>query len=574
MGLSLEKISGNQLNFTLEHRFLNVVLIIGVIIFLIGNIENYLFELSSTVILVHFIGSFIFGYMYYLSRIKKVFKIPLSILSTLLILFVFPASWVSNGGSFGGIPFYMMCGISFFAIILKKRMRTAAVCGMLVSANVLILLEYMYPSNIIGYNSSFSRYADVAFAFNVSMIVNAGLISVLAHQYKSEHEKAKFYIAKAERQKAILEKQSYIRKLNIELKQEIDARIKAQEACRAADEKFSKAFDISPVPMCILSTKPLRFVEINTSMINTFGEDLLTAKSKIMKKLMTPKQYLSILRSLREHGKINKMETTFYDKSGAVLSGLLSVEKINIAGEIFLLCIWYDITKLKNMQAEMKKLDRLNIIGKMAAGLGHEIRNPMTTVRGFLQFMGQKAVGKDREYFKLIIAELDRANSIITEFLLMAADRVINFQLIDMNKIITNIIPLIEADAYKEGHSFTFNAGQIPMLLADANEISQMVLNLARNGIEAMKAKGRLLITTYREKDNVVLKVSDEGTGIDPEIINQLGTPFVTTKNEGTGLGLAICYSIANRHNADVMVESSKQGTTFYIKFKIMANMD
>ncbi|MHB1128079.1 MAG: ATP-binding protein [Bacillota bacterium] len=111
---------------------------------------------------------------------------------------------------------------------------------------------------------------------------------------------------------------------------------------------------------------------------------------------------------------------------------------------------------------------------------------------------------------------------------------------------------------------------QTPDLLLDKKEIRQLILNLVQNGVEAMPDGGKLTIKTYTIKDvETVLSVHDEGKGIDPKTLKYIGTPFYTTKEKGTGLGLAICYSVANRHNARIDVETSPKGTTFYVRFQM-----
>jgi len=218
----------------------------------------------------------------------------------------------------------------------------------------------------------------------------------------------------------------------------------------------------------------------------------------------------------------------------------------------------------------MSRLERLNLIGQMAAGIGHEVRNPMTTVRGFLQILDtKKECSNYKEYFKLMIEELDRANSIITEFLSLAKTKPSNLEVQDLNKIIGDLFPLLQADAFSSHNNISFERLAIPEILLDHNEIHQLILNLVRNGLESMINGGQVTIKTYSDKEEVVLAIKDEGTGIDPNILNKLGTPFLTTKTQGTGLGLATCFNIAERNNAKIEIDSSSTGTTFYVKFKI-----
>ncbi|MHB1126144.1 MAG: ATP-binding protein [Bacillota bacterium] len=102
----------------------------------------------------------------------------------------------------------------------------------------------------------------------------------------------------------------------------------------------------------------------------------------------------------------------------------------------------------------------------------------------------------------------------------------------------------------------------------DDKEIRQLIINLARNGLEAMPPGGVLTIRTYLEGKEVVLAVEDRGKGISSEVMNKIGTPFFTTKDNGTGLGLAICYSIASRHNATLKIETSPEGSAFFVRFE------
>ncbi|MHB8072802.1 ATP-binding protein [Desulfosporosinus fructosivorans] len=227
-----------------------------------------------------------------------------------------------------------------------------------------------------------------------------------------------------------------------------------------------------------------------------------------------------------------------------------------------------EIDKRERIEHEVAKLERLNIIGQLAAGLGHEVRNPMTTIRGFLQMLQNKTdLLTYKSYFDLMIEELDRTNSIITGFLSLAKNKPTELKRQSLNKLLDNLFPLLLADAYNQGKKCVFEPGDLADLDIDTNEITQLVLNLARNGLEAMPLNGCLTINTYMDGECIVLRVSDEGTGIDAENLLKLGTPFFTTKESGTGLGLPMCFSIADRHNAAIEVKSDPDGTTFLVRF-------
>ncbi|PGB67997.1 GAF domain-containing sensor histidine kinase [Bacillus wiedmannii] len=237
-------------------------------------------------------------------------------------------------------------------------------------------------------------------------------------------------------------------------------------------------------------------------------------------------------------------------------------------------CIFKNITEKKQYEQELKRLSNIDLIGKMAAGISHEIRNPMTTVRGFLQLLKEEPTyEKHNKHFNLMIEELDRANSIITEFLSMGNTRKSDLQMLDLNSIIRDIIPLIKIDTHNQNKYIQVDTNDIPELLLNRNEVRQLLINLYRNGLEAMDKEKVLTISTYKEgRDCVVLAVRDQGTGIRPEVLEKLGTPFYTTKNNGTGLGLGVCYAIAARHNAKIEIQTGSEGTTFFVKFNYKNN--
>jgi len=271
------------------------------------------------------------------------------------------------------------------------------------------------------------------------------------------------------------------------------------------------------------------------------------------------------------HGKEWREELQSKKKNGEYYWEYMLISPFrNIDGDItHFIKMAEDITRSKNIDLEMARLERLNLVGEMAAGIGHEIRNPMTTIKGFLQLLrGKDKYIQKRKCFDLMIDELDRANSIITEYLSLAKNRLVEFKKQNLNSIIINLFPLIIADALIADKSIEKELGEIPDLFLDEKEIYQMILNLVRNGLEAMPSGGNLIIKTFADEEEVIMAVKDQGKGIDPDVLEKIGTPFFSTKDNGTGLGLAICYSIAASHNAKIEIETGPEGTTFFIHFE------
>lgn len=226
-------------------------------------------------------------------------------------------------------------------------------------------------------------------------------------------------------------------------------------------------------------------------------------------------------------------------------------------------------TKQQRTNAELSRLERLNLVGEMAAGIGHEIRNPMTVVRGYLQMFQRKEIFAEyRNQLDTMIEELDRANAIITEYLSLAKNKSTELSMGNINSVLDIIFPLLKAAADNYGHILEMETNSIPDICMNGNELRQLLLNLVQNGFEAMQPTGTLTIKSYVENDEVILAVRDTGKGIPKSMLDKIGTPFATTKDKGTGLGLAVCYQIAVRHKAKIDVKTSSNGTTFYVKFK------
>lgn len=346
----------------------------------------------------------------------------------------------------------------------------------------------------------------------------------------------------------------------------------SDEALRLSEERFYKAFHLNPATMSISRVTDGSYIDVNQRWIETTGYTPGEAigNNSTNLGLWTSGDFCRNFRkSFGSMGGLRGMEARVKTKSGKILTGHLSSETITMNDELCWLTVFQDMTEKRLLEEHLARLDRLNLIGETAASIGHEIRNPLTAVRGFLQMMEEtKESALFQDYFSIIIEELDRANFIISEFLLLAKDKAVNLRPHSLNAILEAIHPLLQADANRSEKTVELQLEPVPVLNLDDKEIRQLVCNLSRNGLEAMESGGTLVISTRHEQSRVVLSVKDTGRGIAPEIQERLGTPFVSDKDGGVGLGLAVCYSIAARHHAQISFETSPQGTTFFIIFE------
>lgn len=362
--------------------------------------------------------------------------------------------------------------------------------------------------------------------------------------------------------------------------EELEARISERTAelndsnmkLRLGEERFKLALANSNM-IVFNQDKDLRYTWVHNPILGFAVEDLIGRTDEELFPLEDHSRLTEIKKKVLQTG-IGLREEVRNTVQGEVFYCDLFVYPVfDAAGVVVgISCVSNDITNQKQIEREMARLDRLNLVGEMAASIGHEIRNPMTVVRGFIQLLTeQQCYEKDRVYFDLMIEELDRANGIISEYLGMARNKIINLQPRYLDKVVKVIYPMVEADANYKGMNINLELSSPPQTLIDENEIKQLILNIARNGMEAMLPGGLLTIGTTTTSNEVVLFIKDRGHGVEPELMEKLGTPFVTTKDRGTGLGLAVCYSIAARHNAKITFESGSEGTIFYVNFPLQA---
>lgn len=284
--------------------------------------------------------------------------------------------------------------------------------------------------------------------------------------------------------------------------------------------------------------------------------------------------FLPALKALRKTGKF-KGELTLLRRDGTKFQGELRSNRFKDSSERSLNCIIIsDVTERRRVEKEKAKLDRFCLIGEMAAGIAHEIRNPMTSIRGYLQILkSKKELAEYLDIFQTMIGEVDSANSTISEYLYLAKNMSVDLKLVDLNNVLEEFCLAISDDLARNNLKINFQPGEIPNLLLDSMQIKQMAANLIQNGFEASPPGGCVILKTFLEDDRVILQVSDQGNGIAPEIREKIGMPFFTTKDYKKGLGLAACFSISMRHNAHMEIETGPAGTIVSVSFELTPSL-
>lgn len=344
------------------------------------------------------------------------------------------------------------------------------------------------------------------------------------------------------------------------------------------EEKLQQVMDVAPLCMVSVDTEG-RITSVNEMMMGLFKN-----RSPELTKTDVLGQPLSVFVDMVEEDYINrriaqalngvKMDNELIRIGSQIHYTSTSPLTNSYTGEILgAVLVIQDITELERLRTELVNVERLSLVGQMAASITHEIRNPMAVVRGFLQLMKEKSPDSLDHYYRIVMEELDRANGIINDFLSLAQNRISEKEQWHLHQIINDLSPLLWADANLRGQTIELLLDErVPKLHLNAKEIKQVLLNLARNGMEAMEEKGKLTIQTrFRESDNMVeLIVRDTGVGMSESRLERLFEPFFTTKAKGTGLGLALCLSTVERHGGKIDVESEEgKGTTFIISLPL-----
>lgn len=345
------------------------------------------------------------------------------------------------------------------------------------------------------------------------------------------------------------------------------------------EEKLQQVMDVAPLCMVSVDTDG-NVTSINEMMMNLFKTRMPELnKNDILGRPLgsfvdiTEKDYISYriaqaLKGVKMNNELIRIGSQIHYTSTSPLTNTFTGE---ILGAVLVI---QDITELERLRSELGNVERLSLVGQMAASITHEIRNPMAVVRGFLQLMKEKSPESLDHYYRIVMEELDRANGIINDFLSLAQNRISEKEQWHLHQIINDLSPLLWADANLRGQTIELVLDEnVPKLNLNAKEVKQMLLNLARNGMEAMEEKGKLSIQTrLKKKEQIVeLIIRDTGVGMSKSRQERLFEPFFTTKAKGTGLGLALCLSIVERHGGKIMVESEEgQGTTFVIQLPLV----
>lgn len=223
-------------------------------------------------------------------------------------------------------------------------------------------------------------------------------------------------------------------------------------------------------------------------------------------------------------------------------------------------------------EEQLLRASRLSALGELAAGLAHEIRNPLGSIRGTAEIVKDSTLSEEQraEFAAIMIREVDRLNQVVTNFLSFARPAASGKNLCDLNAVLNEIVEISAAECQKSRVSVQLNRIELPPVPAEADQLKQVFLNLLLNAGQAMPDGGQLEITTRQRDGTVTVTFADNGSGIPREILGKIFNPFFSTRHSGTGLGLAISQRIIQAHGGQIDVASEVgKGARFEVQLPL-----
>lgn len=334
----------------------------------------------------------------------------------------------------------------------------------------------------------------------------------------------------------------------------------------ASEESYKKLIDSLPESVCI--HRDNKIIYVNNAAVYMMGA---TSKEEIVGKsiceFIVPEYKVRLLEQIKhvktEKKLLNSIELKMIRLDGSNFYFEVTSSNTIIGEKEAVLSIGKDISERKEQTEKLfQKSEKLALLGQMAAGIAHEIRNPLTSIKGFIQLFQANHIKE--EFFDIVLSELERINSIVGEFLILSKPTVAVFEEHDVKVLIKDVVTLISTQSILNNvQIFMEFEKDLPIVCCEENKLKQVILNLLKNSIEAMPKGGNIDVKVKRKEDGKIsIQIIDQGIGIPKDRIPTLGEPFYTTKEKGTGLGLMTCYKIIESHKGDLTIRSAENEGT------------
>jgi two-component system cell cycle sensor histidine kinase/response regulator CckA len=402
---------------------------------------------------------------------------------------------------------------------------------------------------------------------------------LLSHQVKSRLH---------DLDQAVSERTTELQSANEHLKKEIAERIQTEKELRLSEERFSKAFEASPIPLAIQTLRQDKFLDANQGFQELTGfnrAELIGRTPQGLHLWGGPAETTAMFKKLHQQMSVRNLPCRVRTKSGQLRDILLSVELFELDVEPLLLTIAQDITEQIALESQLRQAQKMEAVGQLAAGVAHDFNNILTVILGHstLLLATKPPESSERKPLQTISAAAERASKLIRQLLTFSRKQAAKMSPMDIGSTLSAIADMLPR-VLPENIAVTIDAAPgLPQINADAGMMEQMLMNLAVNARDAMPEGGRFTLSAEvvevspgfaqsnrdaRPGKFLCLRVADTGCGMPPDVLAHIFEPFFTTKpvGKGTGLGLATVYGIAKQHEGWVEVQSQPgQGSNFRI---------
>ncbi|HZJ13570.1 MAG TPA: response regulator [Chthoniobacteraceae bacterium] len=379
-----------------------------------------------------------------------------------------------------------------------------------------------------------------------------------------------------------------LRDANERLKREIGERAAVEEALRRSEERFSKAFQASPLPMCIQNSETGAFVDVNTSYETLVGytrTELLASEFGQTTLWVDPETPNQIRAGFAHDHTVRGLVANLRTRRGETRETLISAEQFALGGEQHILLILQDTTEKSQLENRLRHAQKMEAVGQLAAGIAHDFNNLLTVILGNSSEQlhnSQLEDGMKRALQQVVLAS-ERATILTRQLLAYSRKQIIQRRALDLNEAVENNVAMLRRIIGEDIAIETTLGAQLPAAHADPTSVDQVVMNLILNARDAMPDGGKLTLRTElctigkehlgaqseaRAGTFLCLTVKDTGCGMDANTLARIFEPFYTTKEQGkgTGMGLATVSGIVQQHDGWVEVQSElHRGATFCI---------
>lgn len=339
-----------------------------------------------------------------------------------------------------------------------------------------------------------------------------------------------------------------------------------------SEKRYRNLVNHSPVPIMVHDEEKIIF-------INKAGMELYKAEDRkqlegLLLRVIHPASDWGIKKAeisklFMQKNVPRTLESRHITFDGQELHVEITTIKTDYIGKPAILAIIKDITEKKRVEQLLLRSEKLAVVGQLAAAVAHEVRNPLTSIKGFIQL--NKSNKKYNEtYNNIIFDELKRVETIIYEFLSMAKPHHEKLESVKIDQLLLQVVTLLETQATMKNITILTDIHTAPFIQCDPNSIKQVFINIIQNSIEAIDQNGLIHIKLIHMTDRIDIEVKDNGSGISKDRLKKLGEPFYSTKEKGTGLGLMTCLRIIENHKGSITFDSEEgMGTTVNIRLPI-----